>query len=279
MIKTSRQLKDKIRNLAAAKSANAQLLMRTFMTERFLERISVSAYHNRLILKGGTLVTAMVGIEARSTMDVDFTVRGVHFDEYEILAMLTSIASLSVNDNVVFRVLGVSGIMGDAEYPGFRVSMEALFDGTVIPVKIDCSTGDAIIPGAIRFPYRLMFEDRSIPVLSYNLETVLAEKLETIVSRGVLNTRMRDYYDVYVLLQTYRESISLDDFKAAFAATVKQRGSENLMAHAGEILRDCALSDALQQLWKAYASSFSYAASLHWNQVMGAVSELAEGAV
>lgn len=279
MIKTSRQLKDKIRNLAAAKSANAQLLMRTFMTERFLERISVSAYQNRLILKGGTLVTAMVGIEARSTMDVDFTVRGVHFDEDEILAMLTSIASLSVDDNVVFRVLGISGIMGDAEYPGFRVSMEALFDGTVIPVKIDCSTGDAITPGAIRFPYQLMFEDRSIPVLSYNLETVLAEKLETIVSRGVLNTRMRDYYDVYVLLQTYRESISQDDFKAAFAATVKQRGSENLMAQAVEILQDCALSDALQQLWMAYASSFPYAASLNWNQVMGAVSELAEGAV
>lgn len=253
--------------------------MRTFMTERFLERISVSAYQNRLILKGGTLVTAMVGIEARSTMDVDFTVRGVHFDEDEILAMLTSIASLSVDDNVVFRVLGISGIMGDAEYPGFRVSMEALFDGTVIPVKIDCSTGDAITPGAIRFPYQLMFEDRSIPVLSYNLETVLAEKLETIVSRGVLNTRMRDYYDIYGLLQTFRESISQDDFKAAFAATVKQRGSENLMAQAGEILQDCALSDALQKLWMAYASSFSYAASLNWNQVMGAVSELAEGAV
>lgn len=153
-MKTSRQLKDKIRNLAASKSANAQLLMRTFMTERFLERVSRSEYKEKLILKGGTLVTAMVGVEARSTMDVDVTVQGIHLSEDTVASLITKIASIPVEDGVEFFVKSVSSIMDDVKYPGYRVSMDALFDGTITAMKLDLSTDDVITPGAIEFPYR-----------------------------------------------------------------------------------------------------------------------------
>ncbi|NLM86647.1 MAG: nucleotidyl transferase AbiEii/AbiGii toxin family protein [Clostridiales bacterium] len=276
MMKTSRQLKDKIRNLAASKSANAQLLMRTFMTERFLERVSRSEYKEKLILKGGTLVTAMVGVEARSTMDVDVTVQGIHLSEDTVASLITKIASIPVEDGVEFFVKSVSSIMDDVKYPGYRVSMDALFDGTITAMKLDLSTDDVITPGAIEFPYRLMFEKREIPVLSYNLETVLAEKIETILSRGVLNTRMRDYYDIYILNELYHDVVTLSDLGQALNATAGKRGTARQLIDAKAILQECVMSKALSDLWSSYASTYSYASSITWQHVTGVVIHLVD---
>lgn len=205
MITTARQLKDLIRNLSKKKSADAQILMRNYMMERFLERISLSEYKNQFILKGGMLVAAMVGLDARATMDLDATIKGTNVSVEDVEMIISQIISIPLDDGVSFRVKRISEIMEEADYPGVRVSMETKFDGVITPLKIDISTGDVITPREIKYKFNLMLEDRTIEVWAYNLETVLAEKLETVVSRNVTNTRMRDFYDIYILQKLYGE--------------------------------------------------------------------------
>lgn len=229
MINSARQLKDLIRNLSKKNSADAQILMRNYMMERLLERISVSDYKDKFILKGGMLVAAMVGLDSRSTMDLDATVKGVNITIEDVEKIVTSIISEQIEDGVEFRIKSVSRIMDEAEYPGVRVGMEAFFDGVRTPLKIDISTGDVITPSEIRYSFKLMLEDRSIEIYAYNLETVLAEKLETIISRNVANTRMRDFYDIHILQQIHAENIDADVFRDALIATSKKRGTQEML--------------------------------------------------
>ena len=219
MIKTARQLKDLIRNLSKEKSADAQLLMRNYMMERFLERVSLSKYHDKLILKGGMLIAAMVGMESRSTMDLDAT-------------------------------------------------------AVVTPLKIDISTGDVITPEEMQYSFKLMLEDRSIDILVYNLETVLAEKLETIIRRTTTNTRMRDFYDLYILKHSYKDALSSKILHDALEATSYRRGSEQYLNQANEVFDEVENNLAMQKLWEAYRKKFFYAADLEWTMIMKEVREL-----
>lgn len=271
MIKTARQLKDLIRNLSRTKSADAQVLMRNYMMERFLERISLSEYRDKFILKGGMLVAAMVGLDARSTMDLDATVKGAAVGIEEVEDMIAAIISVPIDDGVDFRVKRISEIMDEAEYPGIRVSMETEFDHVITPLKIDISTGDAITPREIRYRFKLMLEDRSIEVWAYNLETVLAEKLETIVSRSTANTRMRDFYDLYILNQLHGQSIVAPDLRAALIATATKRGTVKYLADALEVCIEVEDSPVMEKLWAAYQKKFSYASDLSWHTVMGTI--------
>ena len=274
MIKTARQLKDLIRNLSKDKSADAQILMRNYMMERFLERISLSEYRDKFILKGGMLVAAMVGLDARSTMDIDATVKGATVGIEEVENMIASIISVPVDDGVGFRVKRISEIMDEAEYPGIRVSMETEFDGVITPLKIDISTGDAITPREVRYSFKLMLEDRSIEIWAYNLETVLAEKLETVVSRATTNTRMRDFYDIYILEQLHGNTLDPQILHDALRATAHKRGTERHLAEAAEVFEEVENSSVMQKLWESYRKKFSYAADLEWNIIMGAVRSL-----
>ena len=271
MIKTARQLKDLIRNLSKDKSADAQILMRNYMMERFLERISLSEYRDKFILKGGMLVAAMVGLDARSTMDIDATVKGATVGIEEVENMIASIISVPVDDGVEFRVKRISEIMDEAEYPGIRVSMETEFDGVITPLKIDISTGDAITPREVRYSFKLMLEDRSIEIWAYNLETVLAEKLETVVSRATTNTRMRDFYDIYILEQLHGNTLNPQILHDALWATAHKRGTERHLAEAAEVFEEVENSSVMQKLWESYRRKFSYAADLEWSIIMGAV--------
>ena len=227
MITTARQLKDLIRNLSKKKSADAQILMRNYMMERFLERISLSEYKNQFILKGGMLVAAMVGLDARATMDA--TIKGTNVSVEDVEMITSQIISIPLNDGVSFRIKRISEIMEKADYPGVRVSMETKFDGVITPLKIDISTGDVITPREIKYKFNLMLEDRTIEVWAYNLETVLAEKLETVVSRNVTNTRMRDFYDIYILQKLYGEQLQKQVLWTALVATAKKRGTLDLI--------------------------------------------------
>lgn len=274
MIKTARQLKDLIRNLSKDKSADAQILMRNYMMERFLERISLSEYRDKFILKGGMLVAAMVGLDARSTMDIDATVKGATVGIEEVENMIASIISVPVDDGVEFRLKRISEIMDEAEYPGIRVSMETEFDGVITPLKIDISTGDAITPREVRYSFKLMLEDRSIEIWAYNLETVLAEKLETVVSRATTNTRMRDFYDIYILEQLHGNTLNPQILHDALWATAHKRGTERHLAEAAEVFEEVENSSVMQKLWESYRKKFSYAADLEWNIIMGAVRSL-----
>ena len=274
MIKTARQLKDLIRNLSREKSADAQLLMRNYMMERFLERISLSEYRDKFILKGGMLVAAMVGLDARSTMDLDATVKGANVNVEDIENLISAIVSVTIDDGVKFQLKSISEIMDEAEYPGIRVSMTTTFDGVVTPLKIDISTGDAITPREVRYSFKLMLEDRSIDIWAYNLETVLAEKLETIITRTTTNTRMRDFYDIYILDQLHGNTLNRQTLYDALLATAKKRGTERHLAEAVDVLNEVESSPVMQKLWESYRKKFSYAADLEWSIIMGAVRSL-----
>ena len=274
MIKTARQLKDLIRNLSRKKSADAQLLMRNYMMERFLDRISLSEYRDKFILKGGMLVAAMVGLDARSTMDLDATVKGTNVNVEDIENLISAIVSVPIDDGVKFQLKSISEIMDEAEYPGIRVNMTATFDGVVTPLKIDISKGDVITPGEVRYSFKLMLEERSIDIWAYNLETVLAEKLETIITRTTTNTRMRDFYDIYILEQLHGNTLNQQTLHDALLATAHKRGTERRLTDAKDVLDEVESSPVMQKLWESYRRKFSYAAELEWNIIMEAIRSL-----
>ena len=278
MIKTSRQLKDLIRNMAKETSVNAQILLRNYMMERLLERISVSEYKDKFIIKGGMLVASMVGLNVRSTMDIDATLKGANLSVSDIKVIMQDITEIPIDDNVSFVIKSVSEIMDDAEYSGIRITFDCLFDGTKTPLKVDISTGDVITPKEIIYPFKLMFEDRSIDVWAYNLETVIAEKLETVISRDVLNTRMRDFYDLYRLNALYGKTVSKDILSAALSATAEKRGTVKLMSDAEKILTEIEDNTDMQNLWDNYRGKFSYAADISWGDVCRAVRTIARDA-
>ena len=273
MITTARQLKDLIRNLSKKKSADAQILMRNYMMERFLERISLSEYKNQFILKGGMLVAAMVGLDARATMDLDATIKGTNVNVADVEMIISRIISIPLDDGVSFRIKRISEIMEEADYPGVRVSMETKFDGVITPLKIDISTGDVITPKEIKYNFNFMLEDRTIQLWAYNLETVLAEKLETVVRRNVTNTRMRDFYDIYILQKLHGDQLKKEVLWNALVATARKRGtlkqieSEDIR----EIFDEVESSPVMEKLWKTYQKNYSYAADIPWHIVMDSV--------
>ncbi len=276
MIATSRQLKDLIRNLSKKTSTEAYILIRNQMMERFLERLSVSQYKNCFILKGGMLIAGMVGIDSRSTMDIDATITGFDVTPETVRHVVEEIIAIDLADNVSFEIKAVRTIMDDFEYPGVRVSLESQFDGMRTPIKIDISTGDAIIPSAIQYELPLMLENRSIQLYAYNLETVLAEKMETVLSRGVTNTRMRDFYDIHVLLSMKREQINKAILIEAFQVVVKNRNMEKLLLDSGLILNEVSDNTYFKELWNNYRNSFAYAKDMEWETAMSSINELAK---
>ena len=278
MITTARQLKDLIRNLSKKKSADAQTLMRNYMMERFLERISLSEYKNQFILKGGMLVAAMVGLDARATMDLDATIKGTNVSVEDVEMIISQIISIPLDDGISFRIKRISEIMEEADYPGVRVSMETKFDGVITPLKSDISTGDIITPREIKYNFNLMLKNRTIEVWAYNLETVLAEKLETVISRNVTNTRMRDFYDIYILQKLYGEQLSKDVLWDALVATAKKRETlEQIETEdIDEVFDEIQSSSVMENLWKAYQRNYSYSADIPWHTIMKSIRTLYE---
>ena len=243
------------------------------MMERFLERISLSEYKDQFILKGGMLVAAMVGLDARATMDLDATIKGTNVNVADVEMIISRIISIPLDDGVSFRIKRISEIMEEADYPGVRVSMETKFDGVITPLKIDISTGDVITPKEIKYNFNFMLEDRTIQLWAYNLETVLAEKLETVVRRNVTNTRMRDFYDIYILQKLHGDQLKKEVLWNALVATARKRGtlkqieSEDIR----KIFDEVESSPVMEKLWKTYQKNYSYAADIPWHIVMDSV--------
>ena len=234
---TPEQIKGRIKSVAKQNNADARTLMRIYMMERFLERLAQSEYRDNFIIKGGILVTAMIGVAHRSTMDIDTSMKNLNLSAEDALRVVNQVKDIDLDDGVSFEVKDVSNIMDEMEYPGIRVTMNANVGRLITPLKIDISTGDVITPRAIEFNYDLLLEDRSISLWSYNLETILAEKLQTVLARGILNTRMRDFYDIRMLLDTYEDKVNKAVLKDAFAATCKKRGTDHLQEQAEEIIK------------------------------------------
>ena len=271
---TPEQIKGRIKSVAKQNNADERTLMRIYMMERFLERLAQSEYRDNFIIKGGILVTAMIGVAHRSTMDIDTSMKNLNLSAEDALRVVNQVKDIDLDDGVSFDVKDVSNIMDEMEYPGIRVTMNATVGRLITPLKIDISTGDVITPRAIEFNYDLLLEDRSISLWSYNLETILAEKLQTVLARGILNTRMRDFYDIRMLLDTYEDKVNKVVLKDAFAATCNKRGTDHLQEQAEEIIKIIEADEQLQVLWRAYQKKYSYAAEIDYASVISGVRKL-----
>ena len=268
IIKTSRQLKDKISNLSGNDSTKAQMLIRKYMMERFLARIAQSEYKNNFILKGGMLVSALVGVEARATMDIDTTVRSLPLTKEVASSIIKEIAETDLDDGLTFNITKVEDIMEEHDYAGIRFTLEVTLEKLRDTIKIDVSTGDEITPAAIEFSYKMMFDDERLDIWSYNLETVLAEKLETIVARSTLNTRMRDFYDIHILWTEMQSEINLKILEQAIINVARKRGTLHLFDNLDDILKDIKQSDHLESNWQNYKAYNYYVGNLDWQDVL-----------
>jgi predicted nucleotidyltransferase component of viral defense system len=270
----SRQIKDLIRNKAKKNNIDAQILLRNYMLERLLERISLSKYKWNFILKGGLLIASMVGLDARSTIDMDATIKGYPLNEDNLRNMFNEILQIPVNDDINMTQLGISQIHENSEYECFRMSFSAKVEKTIIPLKVDITTGDVITPREVQYSFSLMLENRSIDILAYNLETVLAEKMETIISRGILNTRMRDFYDLHILKVLQSDNIDCSLLSKAFKSTSIKRAlvftNKNILSELNKII----INPEIKRLWGNYRNKFSYASDIKWDEVIVSLKSL-----
>ncbi len=265
------QFKARIKNLAQKNNVPAQAVLQNFMLERLLERISLSRYKNRLILKGGMLIASMVGISSRTTMDMDATLRGFPLNEETIRAAFKEICAIPLDDEVEMVFDHIGPIREDDEYGGFRVAIIAKYASINTPLKIDITAGDVITPKAVSYAFPSNFEDKRIEVWAYNIETILAEKVETILRRSVLNTRPRDFYDVYILTQTQGEVIDRDIFQTALRATAEKRMSNIAIEDQNNIIRSIEEDITMRQRWERYCKENYYANEIAFDQVIEAL--------
>ncbi|SFP98831.1 Nucleotidyl transferase AbiEii toxin, Type IV TA system [Lachnospiraceae bacterium XBB1006] len=269
MIKSATAVKAKIKNKAGGNSDKSQIMLRIYLMERLLERVSLSKYRDNFVLKGGLLVSSLVGVDMRSTMDVDTTVKSLPLNKESAQRILEEIMAIELEDGVAFRITKVQDIMEGHEYEGVRFMIECTMDKLKQTIKIDISTGDEITPRAIAYKLPLIIEDRSIDLWAYNLETLLAEKLETIMVRAEANTRMRDFYDIHVLLK--QEVVTADRaiLKNAFYATCKRRKSTEQIATIDDVINKIADDGVMRQQWNNYRKTNYYVGNLEWDDVIG----------
>ena len=266
-------LKAKIRNIAKQKNIPAQVILQNYMFERLLVRLSASEYKEKFVLKGGMLVAAIVGLDNRATMDLDTTLKNLPLTPDAIRSALEQVCAISLDDGVVFEIGTISPIREDDIYGGYRVMLNAKFDTLLTPLSIDVSTGDAITPRAVQYNFSEIFDDeKTYELWAYNIETVMAEKVETILRRGVFNTRPRDFYDAYILTTTQKFDKAV--FAEALSATAAHRGTAGQIADVPEILHNIEESPELRAMWDKYRKQFAYAQDITYEQIINAVRTL-----
>lgn len=262
------QLKARIKNLALKNHVPAQAVLQNFMMERLLERISLSKFKDMVVLKGGMLITSLVGIQSRTTMDMDATMRGYPLTEDSIRAAFMDICTIPMDDDVTFELGNIAPIREEDEYGGYRVSLIARFESIHTPLKIDITTGDIITPSAVRYTFHSSFEDKVIDIWAYTVETILAEKIETILRRSVLNTRPRDFYDVYIIMKTQQQSIDKDTLSTALKATSEKRMSLSAFQDKERILLTIQSDPTMRQRWERYCNEYYYAKDIMFDDVI-----------
>lgn len=274
-MKTPEQLKGSIRSMAAKKNLRAQEVLQMFLFERVLERLANSTYKDNFILKGGLLISSMIGVSERTTMDMDTTVRGIQMEEDEIVKAVKEIISVDVDDGINFEYESIEPIREDDAYNNFRVHLRAKYGKIDSPMKIDVTTGDVITPAAIQYDFPMLFEDKSVPVMAYTLETILAEKYETILRRNVGTSRARDYYDLHTLFRSRKDEIRPDVLKAAVLHTAKKRDSVKDIEDWQEIIADIKNEPLMQSLWDNYVAENQYIVELSFEEVLKTLEKVA----
>ena len=267
-------IKGKIRSLAEKKNLKSQEVLQIYFFERFLERLSKSNYKNNFVIKGGFLISSLIGIENRTTMDMDTTIKGIPLEEEKIKDIVEEIISINVEDGIKFEIKDISYIREEDEYENFRISLIANVGKTKNPMKLDLTTGDAITPREIEYTYPCIFTKEDIKIMAYPLETILAEKYETIIRRNITTTRMRDFYDIYTLYKLKKDEINYEILKEAVERTSDKRGSQEIIKDYEEIIEDIKEDSYLRSLWEIYLSENKYIGDLTFDKVVGVVTIL-----
>lgn len=275
-MKTPEQLKGTIRSMAAKQNLRAQEVLQMFLFERILERLANSVYKDNFILKGGLLISSMIGINERTTMDMDTTVRGIQMEEDEIIKAIKEILAVNVEDGIVFEYQSIEPIRDEDAYNNFRVHLRAKYGKIDSPMKIDVTTGDVITPAAIQYDFPMLFDEKTVPVMAYTLETVLAEKYETIIRRNIGTTRARDYYDLHTLFRSRKSEVRPEVLKAAVLHTAKKRDSIQDIEDWRDIIKDIREEPQMYLLWDNYIAENKYIGELEFHIVLDTVEEVAK---
>ena len=279
MIKNAMSLKAKINNIAKKEKVLPQAVMQTYMLERLLERISISEYKDNFILKGGMLISSIIGIDNRSTMDMDTTIKGFKLDKENLENILQEIIKIDANDNIKFKIISIENIREDDDYGGLRVHLQANFDEMPIDLKIDVTTGDKITYKEINYKYNLLLEKRSIEIWTYNVETIIAEKYESIIKRSILNTRIRDFYDLYMLTHLDKKNINSKMLIAAIKETSKHRGTFDIINDKNiveDVINSIQNDNFLKEQWNKYQRSYEYAKDIKYEQLIDSIIAIKE---
>ena len=262
------ELFEKSKKLAKESGLTQLELYQRFMFERILERISLSEYNENFILKGGLLLSAMLGINSRSTRDMDISIKGIDVSEEKMVQVLNEILSLNIGDGVKFEMLNVTDIRADDEYGGNKYHLVGKLENLKVALEIDISTGDEITPKELNYEYISIFENKKIYIDTYNIETILAEKIETILRRGKYNARMKDYYDVYFFLTKLKNEINLEIFKQALNNTLRKREAFDYYNDYKQILDSISEDDRITNYWNTYKKKNKYAENIEFKEII-----------
>lgn len=279
MIKNAMSLKAKINNIAKKDKVLPQAVMQIYMLERLLERISISEYKNNFILKGGMLISSIIGIDNRSTMDMDTTIKGFKLDKDNLENILQEIIKIDIDDNIKFKIINIDNIREDDDYGGLRVHLQAYLDEMPIDLKIDVTTGDKITYKEINYKYNLLLEKRSIEIWTYNVETIIAEKYESIIKRSILNTRIRDFYDLYMLTHLDKKNVQSKMLVDAIKETAKHRGTFDIINDKNvveDVINFIQNDNSLKEQWNKYQHSYEYAKDIKYKQLIHSISSIKE---
>lgn len=262
------QLKDWVRNKANANRIYPPILMRSYFMERFLERISLSQYRDNFIIKGGFLIASMVGMDMRMTMDMDTTIRNLKINRETIEEIINELAEIDAGDGVTFEILSIKPIRDESIYEDFCISMRAWFLQIRQDIKLDITMGDMVLPSEIEHNYQLMFEDRTIPIVAYNLYTILAEKLDATLTNNIHNTRSRDFYDLYLLTNLNRDNIDRKQLQEITKTKMYNRGHNVYFDNRMFYLENTFKSERIRAGWAAYASDYNYASEISFDDII-----------
>ena len=273
MFSNANSFKAKIKNISKDKEIPAQQVQQHYLIEQVLKLISTSSYRDSFIVKGGYLIGQMIGLDKRTTMDLDVTLKGTEMSRENLIHIFEEILC-SKTDGFSFSVDKLEPIRQDDEYGGFSLKLNATFDTLKEVVFIDITTGDKITPREITYSMNSIFTNESIKIWTYNLETVLAEKLETIISRGLASTRPRDRYDLFTLYKLRKEEINLEVLKNALENTAEKRKSKDTIYNWEEQVRGIEISDYQKELWIRYQRQFKYAKDISFDNSVQVIREI-----
>lgn len=266
-----------INNIAKENKVSAQSILQTYILERLLERISISKYKDNFILKGGMLISAMLGIDSRTTMDMDTTIKGISLTEENIKNIMSEICNIDLQDDVTLKIKKIELIREDDDYGGYRITFEANFNNEMpVIMKVDITTGDKITYREIKYDFSLMLENRKIQIWSYNVETIIAEKFESIIKRSVLGTRIRDYYDIHMLLNTQSKNIDRETLRDAIISTAEHRGTMTSVRDWKEVVEILENDYTMKKQWERYQMNNFYAEGIEYKDLIESLKQIGE---